>query len=190
MAARRIGVDAEAVHRALQETGAPSRDSARGGTSREGERRLPGHVKVEREALRLLLTQPAQAMSATNGLDESAFTAPARRELFSSALAFGVDQSPTSTRMVEGLSEGARTLLTELTVGYEEPVGIDLAERIHEVFVRLRVFHLERDIKARRNVLQDVNPLDDPERHDALFTELVGLEAQRRDLLRRLQGAA
>jgi hypothetical protein len=30
----------------------------------------------------------------------------------------------------------------------------------------------------------------DPQKHDDLFTELVGLEAERRDLLRRLQGAA
>jgi len=61
-------------------------------------------------------------------------------------------------------------------------------ERVREVFVRLKVFRLEREIKSRRDVLQDLNPLEDPHRHDALFTELVGLEAERRDLLRRLQG--
>ncbi|MEO8322704.1 MAG: hypothetical protein ABI571_01040, partial [Actinomycetota bacterium] len=59
-----------------------------------------------------------------------------------------------------------------------------------EVFVRLKVFSLERDIKRRRATLQDVNPVDEATKHDQLFTELVGLEAARRDLLRRLQGAA
>jgi DNA primase len=191
MAARRIGVDSEAVHRALQEATTPAREPGRGGTGREGERRLPGHVKVEREALRLLLTQPVETQPFAVEQQEATFTAPARRELFRAALSAVDDgRSPTDTRTVEGLSEGARTLLTELTVGYEEPMGSDLQERIDEVFVRLRVLHLERDIKSRRNILQEVNPVDDPDRHDALFTELVGLEAQRRDLLRRLQGAA
>jgi hypothetical protein len=56
------------------------------------------------------------------------------------------------------------------------------------LFLRLRVFRLEREIRARRDVLQELNPLADGERHDALFTELVRLEAQRRDLIRSLDG--
>lgn len=56
--------------------------------------------------------------------------------------------------------------------------------------MRLKVFRLEREIKARRTTLQEVNPVEDGARHDALFTELVGLEAERRDLLRSIQGAA
>jgi hypothetical protein len=67
---------------------------------------------------------------------------------------------------------------------------VDDAAAVSEVFVRIKVFKLEREIKKRRNTLQDVNPLVDPQKHDDLFTELVGLEAERRDLLRRLQGAA
>jgi hypothetical protein len=56
-----------------------------------------------------------------------------------------------------------------------------------EVFTRVRLFSLEREIKARRNTLQDVNPVENPARHDELFTELVKLEAQRRDLHRQLR---
>jgi hypothetical protein len=61
--------------------------------------------------------------------------------------------------------------------------------RLREVFGRLRVLSLEREIKSRRATLQDVNPLTDPNRHDQLFTEFVRLEAERRDLLRRLREA-
>jgi hypothetical protein len=80
-------------------------------------------------------------------------------------------------------------LFTELTVG-AEGAPEDLSDRAREVFARLKVFALEREIKKRRNVLQDVNPLDEPDRHASLFTDLVKLEASRRDLLRRVQGAA
>jgi hypothetical protein len=81
-------------------------------------------------------------------------------------------------------------LFTELIVGADVPEDDELQARLREVFVRLQVFGLERDIKSRRNTLQEINPLDDPTRHDELFTELVGLEATRRDLLRKVQGAA
>ena len=91
---------------------------------------------------------------------------------------------------MDGLSPGARSLYAELAVSVEAGgFGYD-GWQIDEVFVRLKVFGLERQIRTQRAVLQDVNPLNEPERHDELFTQLVGLEATRRDLLRRLQGAA
>jgi hypothetical protein len=85
----------------------------------------------------------------------------------------------------EQLSPDALSLYTELTVGAEQTDG-DVKPA--EVFARLHIFQLEREIKGRRTTLQDVNPLNDPAKHDALFTELVGLEAERRDLLRTLRG--
>jgi hypothetical protein len=92
--------------------------------------------------------------------------------------------------LAQQLSPDALSLFTELTVGSDVPAEDELEARLREVFVRLQVFSLERDIKGRRNTLQEINPLDDPRRHDELFTELVGLEAERRDLLRRVEGAA
>jgi hypothetical protein len=86
------------------------------------------------------------------------------------------------------LSPDAVSLYTELTVGADALQ--ESTASMQEVFGRLRIFRLEREIKARRATLQDVNPIVDPQKHDELFTELVGLEAERRDLLRTLQGAA
>jgi hypothetical protein len=88
------------------------------------------------------------------------------------------------------MSPEALSLLTELTVGTELASDDELALRVEEVFVRIKVFSLEREIKKRRERLQDINPVVDPKEHDDLFTELVGLEAERRDLLRRVRGAA
>lgn len=182
--ATRIGIDVEAVHRALAERGGLAE---RPEAFRTGDRRLPGHIKVEREALRLLLVHGDQSLDHGAGLDESMFTAPARRELFkhaieTSASGYMTGDVPTS------LSPDALSLYTELTVG--SPPGAVTDSEIREVFVRLSVFKLEREIRKRRATLQEVNPMDDAERHDALFTELVGLEAERRDLLRTLQGVA
>ncbi|MDQ3982963.1 MAG: hypothetical protein M3271_09835, partial [Actinomycetota bacterium] len=191
LAARRIGVDPEVVHRALDEE--RSRPSGTGGAGAEAarDRRFPGHVKVEREALQLLLLRTKEAGPWTKEIEPAHFTSSARRELFTLARAW-VDEG----RAVEGrafaqqLSPDALSLFTELIVGADVPEDDELQARLREVFVRLQVFGLERDIKTRRNTLQEINPLDDPQRHDELFTELVGLEATRRDLLRKVLGAA
>jgi hypothetical protein len=88
--------------------------------------------------------------------------------------------------LAEKLSPDALALFTELSVAGDARDG-DAEQVATEVFTRVRLFSLERDIKARRNTLQDVNPVEDPARHDELFTELVALEAQRRDLLKQLR---
>ena len=182
-AARRIGVDVEVVHQALNEIGSSGRV---GGTELvERDRRLPGHVKVEREALSLLLTRADDAAPHLDDVTEEEFTSPVRREVFRRAVELLRSSRPADAAGAEGLSPDAQALFTELTMA-DIPTA-DLDARVREVFTRVKLFALERDIKTRRNTLQDVNPLDDPKGHDALFTELVALEARRRDLLRRLQ---
>jgi hypothetical protein len=90
--------------------------------------------------------------------------------------------------MADSLSPDALSLFAELTVGVEPAEEDEIKAR--ELVNRLKVFRLERQIKTRRTTLQDINPLDDPTRHDQLFTELVGLEAERRDLLRSVREEA
>jgi DNA primase len=181
LAARLIDVDAGVVQSALSERRS-SRPQFTGTADRDS--RLPGNVKVEREALRLLLTVPGAA-SAAESISDVHFTSAARREVFRLAR-----EEVKFDGAVDSLSPDARSLLSELSVAAPEPGPEPDGGRSREVFTRLRVFGLEREIRARRATLQDVNPLVDPERHDALFTELVALEAERRDLLRGLQGAA
>jgi DNA primase len=191
MAAERIGVDVAGVERALSEvrTGGIENTNA-GGTKTHEDRRLPGQVKVEREALRLLLDGPPETRRWVEGMTDDEFTSRPRREVFTAVRDALLTGEPVSAAvLVERLSPDGISLLTELSVA---EMGADEAvqERIDQVFTRLRVFRLERHIKTRRETLQQVNPVVDADRHDALFTELVGLEAERRDLLRRLRGAA
>lgn len=183
MTATRIGVDQEVVQRALSEQRAAPSDPE---GIRTSDRRLPGHVKVEREALQLLLVRTKESMPLLEGISAEEFTSNARRELFAAA----VQRSPETgfSDISTDLSPEALSLMTELTIGFIDIPDEDLDFRVKEVFGRLRLFNLERAIKSRRNTLQDVNPLEHPAKHDELFTELVGLEAERRDLLRSMEG--
>jgi DNA primase len=185
-AATRIGVDAEVVQRALNENRSTESPGGTGGADRE--RRLPGHVKVEREALQLLLTRPLEASSWIDDVTETLFSSPPRRELFQAALA-GAGTPTAPAEIAQNLTPDALALFSELTMSAPDEAG-DVRRRGEELSVRLQVFSLERDIKKLRNTLQDVNPLEDPAQHDELFTKLVGMEAQRRDLLRRLREPA
>jgi DNA primase len=142
-------------------------------------------VKVEREALQLLLTYRDDAVAWAGSLAPGDFTSAARREVFDALMA---RPDASEAELVQGLSPDALSLFTELTVGAEVLGKDDLDERLREVFTRLQVFSLERSIKLRRTRLQDVDPLKDPQGHDELFAELVGLEAERRDLLKQVQG--
>lgn len=187
MAAGLIGVDAEVIQRALGEQRPGTFDENGGTGASNGDRRFPGHVKVEREALMLLLTHPEPTRAWWQRIGEDEFTSAARRELYSAA----VSMAPQSGLgdVAATVSPEARSLLTEITVGIQTDSSEgSIDERVDEVFGRLRLFRLERVIRSISSALQDVNPLDDPGRHDALFTELVGLQAERRDLLRQMQG--
>ncbi|CAN5656949.1 DNA primase [soil metagenome] len=185
-AARLLGVEQESVQRAIAEARPLGQEESASRLDRD--RRLPGHVKVEREALQLMLTRPAEVAPWMREIGETDFSAPVRRELFARLRDSMVDNDGGND--MDGLSPGARSLYAELAVGAEAGGPVYDTEHIDEVFVRLKVFSLERQIKAGRAVLQGVNPLNEPDRHDDLFTELVSLEAGRRDLLRRLRGAA
>ena len=192
--ARRIGVEPDAVLRALNEEQAFAPGNEVEGGNAERNRRVPGHVKVEKEALRLLLTGTDEARSFIGSLTDKNFTSPPRRELFGCIRRTIEAGGRLDASLAEDLSADAATLFSELGVGEAAPrlhdVDDEEVDDTREIFARLQLFTLERDIKSRRSTLQELNPLDDAERHDALFTELVGLEAARRDLLRSIQGAA
>ena len=83
LAARRIGVEPDLVQRTLAR-GSPT--GAEGEGDRGRERRFPGHVKAEREALSLLLNQLSDVAPIAAGVDDDDFTSSPRRELFRLAL--------------------------------------------------------------------------------------------------------
>jgi len=184
-AARLIGVEPDVMRRVVAEQPWISGEGAEG-RPRVPERRLSGHVKVEREALLLLLTGANEAARRAEDLEDTHFTSATRRELFR----FSRDQGEVGSAVerMAALSPDAQSLYTELYLGERMSVSDDPEARVREVFTRLRVFRVEREIKTRRDVLEGINPLEDPARHDTLFTELVAHEAQRRELLKQMRG--
>ncbi|MGH2753345.1 MAG: DNA primase [Actinomycetota bacterium] len=186
MAAGLIGVDTEVIQRALSELRFGASDEPKGGT-REDDRRFPGHVKVEREALHLLLTHIPETNQWVDRITGNDFTSAARRDVLKVALE--QREQGDLRRLTQDLSPDALSLLTELSVGYPPIPDDELTDRVPEIFGRLKLFSLERRIRTLRTTLHDVNPLVDPRHHDELFTELVGLEASRRDLLKQMRGA-
>jgi DNA primase len=187
MAADMIGVDPVVVQRALGEQ-RPEASGSNGGSAVVADRRLPGHVKVEREALALLLVHPVETKGWAGRIDGDDFTSSTRRELYTAACS--KERPEDLGGLAQAVSPDARVLLSELTVGVaaDAVAGDELQERIGEVFGRLHLFRLERLIRSIGNTLQGVNPVAEPERHDQLFTELVGLQAERRDLRTQMQG--
>ena len=76
--------------------------------------------------------------------------------------------------------ENLRALITELTV---EPIRTDgeVSERyVASIIARLREVALSRDIAEIKSTLQRINPVDEPDRYNQIFGDLVAKEALRR----------
>lgn len=154
--ARRIGVDAADVQREIAEaTGASATAVAR-------PVRQPGHVKVEREALALLLAGPNGAE-----LTDEHFTQPEHIVIFRAIHEGG------ATVIMDRLPDDAtRRLAAELAL------SPTVTQDRLEVFQRLEEFRIRRKIEALRNTLDRFNPSSDEYRQ--LFEEMMDLEEDRR----------
>lgn len=168
--ARRLGVEESAVQTEIGEVKA----GARGGKAPERPVRQPGHVKVEREALSILMESPSLIES--SGLSSDHFLQPEYRILFESLkeLAASADAWELKRLMDKLPDDGARRLAAELALA---PA---MSPETNEVFARLEEFRLTRQIGQIRSTLDGVDPTQDPGEYDALFEELMRLESLRR----------
>jgi len=76
--------------------------------------------------------------------------------------------------------ERLRALITELIV---EPIRTDgeVSERyVASIIARLREVALSREIAEIKSTLQRINPVDEGDRYNEIFGELVAKEAQKR----------
>lgn len=149
--AQRIGVD----HRQVQQDAADARAPV--SSDRPAASRQPGYVKVEREALTILMHSPSLLAETAEWLTDEHFTQPEHQTLFRS--------------MREGsLPEGAsRIALTPVATQDQE-----------EVFLRLEEFRLRRRIDSLRAKLETIDPKVDTRSFDETFAELMRLDELRR----------
>ena len=162
--ARRIGVNVAEVQTEIAEAAGHRGAEVRARpASRE-----PGHIKVEREALALLMGSPSLLQESQ--LNAEHFTTVEHQVLFKV-----IRESGASAGLMDGLPDDAtRRVAAELAV--TEPITEDAAE----VFRRLEEFRLRRKIDDLRNTLDQLDPSSS--QYDSLFRELMSIEDQRREM--------
>jgi DNA primase len=163
--ARRIGVDPEQVMLEIADAGRPSSSGQQGARQAP---RLPGYVKLERQALALLMEEPWHLEEAGRDIREEHFTEPQHRVLLRTL------RDGRSGVLTERLpDEESRRFAAELAL---TPVA---ASEAKEIFSRLEQHRLGRQIAVLRSTLDRLDPGRDPD-YDTTFEELMRVEAQRR----------
>ncbi|HEX2178346.1 MAG TPA: toprim domain-containing protein, partial [Actinomycetota bacterium] len=171
--AERIGVGHYQVDTVLREVAQSGNSESFGPTRRAGLKRSPGHVKVEREALGLLLDSPERLAQAMQILRAEHFTQPEHRVLFG-ALA-NLATNPGGGTVMDGLpDDDARRFAAELAM------APTITRDPEEVFLRLEEFRIVRQIEALKAKLDQFDPEGDADSYDATFTELMRLDVERR----------
>ncbi|HVL89808.1 MAG TPA: DNA primase [Actinomycetota bacterium] len=140
-----------------------------------GIKQASSQVTKEREALKLALQFPDLVEEHLERLDPDDFQVPSHRSAWEQIRRGDTDPSHAP-------EDGVRALMTRLAVEPVEgvPDGEPGDRLIDEIFTRLEEFAVTRQINEVRSRLEKLNPVNDPPSYDALFKELVALEAARR----------
>lgn len=178
-----IGVDPAQVQLALART-----NQSDGGSFETRAVRIPGHVKVEREALAIFLDSPSYRREASRFTTDH-FTQPANRTLFSALLELEGRGSPQGSMREDehdSRSMTAASVLDRLPDDETRRLAAELALSAsvtrdpEEVFRRLEEFQIERRIQETQAKLKRLDSDSNPEEYDLVFEELMRLETERR----------
>ena len=126
---------------------------------------------LEREVLKAKLQLPELAVN-WNTLPANSFSHPAYQ-----ALRGAIDGGANLDAIQ---NEDLKSLFTELSV---EPIRADgeVSDRyVESIVARLHEVAISRTISDTKSKLQRINPLENADEYQSLFTELVSLEAERR----------
>ncbi len=150
-------------------------------------------ASVEREALKVALQAPQLASSWVDALETPAFRSPAYIAVHEAIVAAGgaasglVDRAWLDAVLAACPDDAVRAVVHELAV---EPLPIDEADARYAQSVLARLLEIDAsrritDVKAR---LQRVEPSTDPDTYQALFADVLALEAYRRGLREQVAG--
>ncbi len=171
--AERIGVGHYQVDTVLREVAQSGNSETFGPSRRAGLKRSPGHVKVEREALGILLDSVERLPKAMEVLSIDHFTQPEHRVLFAALAELAVH--PGTGTVMDGLpDDDARRFAAELAMA--PPITRDP----EEVFLRLEEFRIVRQIEELKAKLDGFDPEGDADSYDQTFRELMRLDVERR----------
>lgn len=136
-------------------------------------KRSTTQVRLEREAIKIALQEPALVKPHAEDTALDFFSVPAHRALWTEVAA-GRDPGEAE------LDEDARRAYTQLSV--EEVAGEITQRLVDEIFGRLKGMVVSRQVDELKARLQQINPVEDPDGHNALFGELIELERVKRSL--------
>ena len=131
--------------------------------------RVPGHIKLEREALAICLASPSDLGAARDVLTSDHFTVATHRVLWNTLSESGSSSSSLMTHLPDDETRrlAAQLSLSEITT-QDAPA----------VFRRLEEFRLVRQIDALRATLEELDPAD--KEYDVIFERLLKLDQERR----------
>jgi DNA primase len=174
----RTGVDTYEIARSLEGTDRTVRRRP-SGPAAQGPVALSGSQRIEREALRALLTFPELLKDDLLAPSENDFTLPLHKSLFRLASAELAEQGNVDVGRIASRVQDPdlQRIASELSVG-EAPEG----RVARDTLSRLRESALERHIVERKSRLRALDPNREATAYDALFEELLGLEKQKRAL--------
>ena len=155
------------------------------------------HLALERETAQLLVQAPEQFPEHWDGLSPADFTHPAYAAVFTGvekAVADESDDSDAAREWTQRVSdavedERVRSLVVALSV---EPLPLQGAPDQRFVVAHtagLQLLTVMRSIATLKSRLQRTNPVSAQQRYNAMFSELVVLEARRKALQTRSIGA-
>ncbi len=139
------------------------------------------NTSVERGTLKLMLQHPILFDTSWNGLEATEFTHPAYRAIFETIQVTPYSGERWTEQLQEHTSdEMVRQLEIALLV---EPILREPDEAYATAYTaKLKLLGTVRQLNELRSRLQRINPVDDSAAHKQAFTELISLEARRRQL--------
>lgn len=138
---------------------------------------------VEREALKLALQYPDRVGHVLENLSAEYFSHPDLRSVYElikeeHAGKGVVDAGGLVNKLTE---ESDRQTVTALAT---EDIKTNNIERFAtDIMMRIKEFAIARRIDTLKAEMQKIDSVDDPARHDDLFSRLLKLEAERREIL-------
>jgi DNA primase len=151
-------------------------------------------LRVEREALKLVVQVPALVGPAFDDLGTEAFSVPAHQRLAALVARCGGVGSAGRPRdwaaslIEEAPDDRARAFLRELAVEQVRVAGDIDEEYVEVILARVAELAVGRQITAAKARLQRMNPVDEQAEYGRLFGDLMALEQRRQALLRRATG--
>ena len=177
-----LGMEVEPVATRVAELAGDGRAPAQRRTSSPAQNADAAALSVEREAVKLAVQMPVIAGPVYDSLDDDVFTHPGLQAVHQVVReAGGASTSPGGEAWVGTLLERSpddrvRKLVTALAVESLHSDSEPDARYAGAILARVQEHAVTRKIAELKPRLQRVNPVEEPEKYNALFTELIRLE--------------